>query len=223
MNELWQRWRLLAPREQWLVYATGLVVVLMAYVLLWADPQGLRLQHSRQAQQADVQRIEQAEAELAALQARAAADPNLAYRQALQQSEAQAGELQARIASDTAGLASPAQMQQVLRELLQARPQLRVLALQSFSEPLDLPQDNTLPADDAAQSPAALPLQLYRHGVRLTLEGGYFELLGYLQAVRGSQVRLYWQSLDYQVQETGSARIVLLLYTLSREQGWLGV
>ena len=84
-----------------------------------------------------MQRIEQAEAELAALQARAAADPNLAYRQALQQSEAQAGELQARIASDTAGLASPAQMQQVLRELLQARPQLRVLALQSFSEPLE--------------------------------------------------------------------------------------
>ena len=23
MNELWQRWRLLAPREQWLIYATG--------------------------------------------------------------------------------------------------------------------------------------------------------------------------------------------------------
>ena len=37
--------------------------------------------------------------------------------------------------------------------------------------------------------------------------------------------RLFWERLDYQVGEAGpgKARIVVELYTLSREAGWVGV
>ena len=69
------------------------------------------------------------------------------------------------------------------------------------------------------------PLTLYKQGLRLSLEGGYFDLLSYLQAIQASGWRLHWDSLDYQVgKEAGApATITLVLYTLSREAGWIGV
>ncbi|HJE29851.1 MAG TPA: MSHA biogenesis protein MshJ, partial [Pseudomonas nitrititolerans] len=59
----------------------------------------------------------------------------------------------------------------------------------------------------------------------LTLEGGYFELLTYLNAIQASGWRLHWDSLDYEVGEAGAgrARIILDLHTLSRDAGWVGV
>ena len=77
----------------------------------------------------------------------------------------------------------------------------------------------------ALQLAVAPAVSLYRHGVRLTLEGGYFELIAYLQAVQASGWRLHWQQLDYQVDAGGSGRasIRLELYTLSRQAGWVGV
>ncbi|MOA64740.1 hypothetical protein D3C78_1908920 [compost metagenome] len=66
--------------------------------------------------------------------------------------------------------------------------------------------------------------------MRVTLEGSYFELRDYLRAIEQQSLapggrRLFWERLDYQVGEAGpgQARIVLELYTLSREAGWVGV
>jgi MSHA biogenesis protein MshJ len=66
---------------------------------------------------------------------------------------------------------------------------------------------------------------LYRHGLRLQLQGGYFDLLSYLQAIQGSGWMLNWDSLDYRVGKAGpgQAQISLKLYTLSRQAGWVGV
>jgi MSHA biogenesis protein MshJ len=61
--------------------------------------------------------------------------------------------------------------------------------------------------------------------VNLKLQGGYFDLLRYLQAIQGTQWKLNWDSLDYRVGEAGAAhaQISLQLYTLSRYAGWIGV
>ena len=80
----------------------------------------------------------------------------------------------------------------------------------------------------AAGNPATAaeaPLTLYKHGLKLSLEGGYFDLLSYLQAIQASGWRLHWDSLDYQVSKVAGApaTITLVLYTLSREAGWIGV
>jgi len=69
------------------------------------------------------------------------------------------------------------------------------------------------------------PVVFYRHGLRLTLEGGYFDLLAYLNAIQASGWRLHWDSLNYEVGEEGAsrARVILDLHTLSRDAGWVGV
>lgn len=225
MNKWWQRWYAMAPRERWLAYGVGLCVVGMLYVLLIGDVLGQRLAKQNSSWQLAEESRLNAENGLLELQARLAADPNLQYRSALLAASASREELIRQIDQHTAELVTPQKMQTVLQELLRKQPQLRVVGMASFSEPVELAsvEPQTPPASDqVAPAPA---VTLYRHGLQLQLEGGYFDLLSYLQAVQASGWQLNWDSLDYQVGEAGpsKATIRLKLYTLSRHAGWVGV
>ncbi len=221
MNKVVAYWRGLAPREQWLAYAVGLALLIMFYVLAIAEPLNKRLAAQHQRQQSAQTRQLEAESSLLDIQARLAADPNLTYRQALQAVQANHDQLLQRIDVETSTLVSPAKMKALLQDLLRNQDQLKLIALESSSAPL------ALPGATAAQSPEqkAPPIVFYRHGLRLTLEGGYFALVSYLNAIQASGWRLHWDSLDYDVDEGGAsrARIILELHTLSRDAGWVGV
>ncbi|MDX5371619.1 MAG: type II secretion system protein M [Pseudomonadaceae bacterium] len=223
MNNWLQRWQGMAPREQWLTYAVGLVLLGMFYLLLLGDPLSAKLARQQAAIKLAEGRVAEAAAGLAELQARLAADPNIPYRSALLAASASREELLRQIDSGTAELVTPAKMKAVLQSLLRAQQGLSLVGMQSFSEPVQLAQDDAAQASDsAAVAPVAV---LYRHGLVLQLEGGYFDLLQYLQAVQASGWKLNWDSLDYRVGEAGPGRaqISLKLFTLSREAGWVGV
>src|SRR5690606_42028490 len=118
-------------------------------------------------------------------------------------------------------LIAPVKMKVLLQDLLRTQDKLKLIELESSSTPLTLPGN---PQADAEQRKTA-PLTFYRHGLRLTLEGGYFELLTYLNAIQARGWRLHWDSLDYEVGEAGAgrARIILDLHTLTRDAGRGGV
>lgn len=216
-----QRWLALAPREQWLTALVGAALLGIVYLLLVAEPLAQRIaQQASEREQADARRLE-AENSLLELQARLAADPNRLYRVALDAAQASREQILQRIDKETSSLVSPARMKVLLQDLLRRQPRLQMVGLQSFSAPLELPAAET-PANGEAQ-PATV--SFYRHGLRLTLQGGYFDLLDYLQAVQNSGWRLHWDSLDYHIEEAGpdKARITLELHTLSRDAGWIGV
>lgn len=224
MNKWLLRWQGLAPREQWLGYGIALVLTGVLYLLLLGDPLAARLAKQKANYQLTEARRLEAESGIATLQAQLAADPNLQYRSALLAAAASREELIRQIDENTAALVSPEKMKAVLEDLLRAQPRLRLVGLNSFSEPVQLPGvASAAGAVDAA--PSAAPVTLYRHGVRLQLEGGYFDLLAYLQAIQATEWSLNWDSLDYQVGDGGPARakISLQLYTLSRQAGWVGV
>lgn len=228
MNKWLLRWQGMAPREQWLGYCIALVLTGVVYLLLLGDPLAARVaKQTASYKLAEARRLE-AESGIATLQAQLAADPSMQYRSALLAAAANREELIRQIDAHTDALITPGKMKALLEDLLRAQPGLRLVALNSFSEPVQLPTAvaaASSAAGTAAPAPTAEPVTLYRHGVRLQLEGGYFDLLAYLQAIQGSAWLLNWDSLDYQVGEAGPARasISLQLYTLSRHAGWVGV
>jgi MSHA biogenesis protein MshJ len=205
-----------------LAYGVGLSLLGMVYVLLIGDPLSARLNKQQSSwQEAQARELAAANA-LLDLQQRLAADPNLQYRSALLTASASREALIQQIDQYTAELITPQNMQTVLQELLRKQPQLSVLAMSSFSEPVQLPSVEPVAVTAVSNPPA---ITLYRHGLELQLEGGYFDLLNYLQAVQASGWQLNWDSLDYQVGDAGpgKASIRLKLYTLSRHAGWVGV
>lgn len=228
MNKWLLRWQGMAPREQWLGYGIALVLTGVVYLLLLGDPLAARVaKQTANYKLAEARRLE-AESGIATLQAQLAADPGMQYRSALLAAAASREELIRQIDAHTEALITPEKMKALLEDLLRAQPRLRLVGLSSFSEPVQLPATAAPAASaagTAAPAPAVEPVTLYRHGVRLQLEGGYFDLLAYLQAIQGSAWLLNWDSLDYQVGEAGpgSASISLQLYTLSRHAGWVGV
>jgi len=221
MNKLIQQWQALAPREQWLTYGVGLALLVMFYVLLVAEPLGLRIAAETSRQQDARTRLLAADNSLLEIQAKLAADPNLSYRQALAAAQTSHDNLLQRIDLETSTLISPTRMKALLQDLLRNQTQLKLVALESSSGPLAMPATATVEGAELKKPPVVF----YRHGLRLTLEGGYFDLLGYLNAIQASGWRLHWDSLNYEVGEEGAgrARVILDLHTLSRDAGWVGV
>ncbi|WP_312255481.1 type II secretion system protein GspM [Stutzerimonas nitrititolerans] len=221
MNKWLQRWQAFAPREQWLCFAVGLGLVVMLYMMLVADPLAARIAAEQNRQRLAESRQLEADSTLREIQAKLAADPNLTYRQALQSAQADRTRILQRIDEETRALIAPVKMKALLQDVLRTQDKLKLIELESSSTPLTLPGNVQT---DAEQRKTA-PLTFYRHGLRLTLEGGYFELLTYLNAIQASGWRLHWDSLDYEVGEAGAgrARIILDLHTLSRDAGWVGV
>lgn len=223
MNKWLQRWQGLAPREQWLAYAVGLMLLGLLYLLLIGDPLASKAVRQEAALRMAEARVAEASAGIEELKAKLAADPNIPYHSALQAASASRDQLLTQIDRGTAELVTPEQMKAVLQSLLQAQQGLSLVAMQSFSEPVQLP-DPDHPVEQS-NKPSTAPVLLYRHGLVLQLEGGYFDLLSYLQAVQGSGWKLNWDRLDYVVGESGPGRaqITLKLFTLSRKAGWVGV
>src|SRR5690606_23336916 len=63
---------------------------------------------------------------------------------------------------------------------------------------------------------------LFRHGLRLQLKATYDGLVEYQQRLDSLPWRVYWQTLDYQVQQYPHADVLLELYTFSLNEEVLG-
>jgi MSHA biogenesis protein MshJ len=141
--------------------------------------------------------------------------------------------------SDIASVDS--QLQSVSQRLIKAE-QLP-LALQdvlSKAERVTLLEVNTMPAmelqltqlSESGQTssqtstksqPGAQNAGVYMHAVELKLAGNYAEVLQLLKSLEQLPWRFYWQTLDYKVIQYPRAEILLRVYTLSSEEGLLGV
>jgi len=95
-------------------------------------------------------------------------------------------------------------------ELATAPPAAPPMAAPATSTP---PNNNTLPA---TPGPA-----LYRHGVELTVEGSYADLLAYLHALEAMPQRVLWGGVQMKVEQYPKVVTTLRLYTLSMDRGWL--
>jgi MSHA biogenesis protein MshJ len=82
------------------------------------------------------------------------------------------------------------------------------------------------PAPAATAAPAALPpgdgAPLYRHGVEITVEGNYGDLMGYLSALESLPgPRLLWGGIKLKVEKHPTVQLSLTVYTLSLDRAWL--
>jgi len=99
----------------------------------------------------------------------------------------------------------------VLEEMLERNKRLRLVDLK------------TLPITDLAATQGPAGRRIFRHGVELTLDGGYLDLHAYLQALERLSTQLYWGKLEMSVAAYPVATLKLTVYTLSFNQAWLVV
>lgn len=120
------------------------------------------------------------------------------------------------------GLVPPQQMAAMLRGMLSQHKGLTLMSLKN-RVPSPLVAVVTPSEDEElALSQQTAPV-LYQHGIELQLTGSYLDTLNYLHQLQGLSQRLFWDSVDIEMSDRyPNARVLLNVYTLSFQEGWIG-
>ena len=193
----------------------GLIVGLLLLVwdsLVWAPlaQQGKQLQSQRVSALTDQGTQQQV---IDALTTRLALDPDAEHRQERERLQAELLRIEQELDQAVAGIVAPEEMPALLARLLKQRHGLRLVRLENLTP---VPMLEVPPADQ-------LDVNLYRHPLRIELEGSYLEALAYLQALEQATAGLGWERLELRVTGYPLARILVVVHTLSSKKEWLGV
>ncbi|MHB1951447.1 MAG: hypothetical protein ACYCQK_08230 [Acidiferrobacteraceae bacterium] len=130
-------------------------------------------------------------------------------REQLQALKARLAAVDASLSSMTEGLVTPQDMVALVEKVLARSPGIRVVSVQN------------MPAV-AAVSGASPSAALYRHGLKIVVEGRYPALVHYLKSLEGLHWKVFWGRAHLAVVRYPVSRLTLVLYTLSLHRGWIG-
>ena len=192
------------------------VLLLAATVaVLFLSVDSLGLQPTLKAQQVTEERISELEMKLGALRQQAMLlsyktdEDTLAARYRSRDTlAAELAALDARLVDQLGALVEPAQAAELLEQVLTRHRGLKITSLRASAEPL---KEVTGNADQAGK--------LGRYQLDLVLEGGYLDLMRYLEALESMPWKFFWQMVDFRVNDYPRAVSRLQLYTLGAQDG----
>ena len=211
MKAQWQGWAqqiaALSLRERILILLTGVVLLGAMGIYGWLDDADTRLGQDRQALAAAQRDLEILTLENQGKQARLGRDPDAQVREQLAGVETTLRQMDAELLAQTVDLIPAHEMPAVLEALLSRSANLHMLALTSLKpEPLMAGEQK---------------VNLFRHGIRLQLEGGYFDVYQYLKALEALPRHFYWKGFDYRVVVFFNDTATTEIYTLSTSKEFI--
>lgn len=225
----------LSPRERVLCFGAAAIVLVFAGQIAVLGP--LERKQTLLIAQAQEQRsaLETADAETAKKLAEYAADPNQPLRERLAAARADTLRMEDDLRTMQKGLVPPERIAPLLESILRANGRLKLVSLRTL--PVDTVDGNAKGAGTVGvQGPAAAPLAvaadpakpapavgtvLYRHGVELTVRGGYLDMVDYMTALEALPTQLFWGRAQLDAEDTPNVRLTLTLYTLSLDPKWM--
>ena len=222
LDQALQKIDALSVRERVILFVLLLAGIWAAMdVLLLTPKENARKQ---QEQKLAAARAQMSEAEQTLMLIANQPDPDLAarlrldhVRKNLDDRMQTAGLLQAR-------MVAPKDRVEVLQGLMAAQPGLRLAGLETLpAEPIGA----SPPAKSQSNQPARIAepetSALYKHGVKITLVGGYAALTRYMERLEHLPVGFYWARAELDASAHPEISLTLILYTLSQERTWLTV
>jgi len=204
-------------RERLLIFATAVLVVGTLVNALALEPAQARRKLLQQQLAEQDARFKANQAQIEALVAARSVDPDAANRARLNEVRNRIAESEARLAGFQQGLVSSDRMADMLREVLSRNRSLKLISLRT------LPAISLLDAGRQEGKLASQKGAIYRHGVEVSVEGSYADLLAYAEQLEAMPWQVYWGGASLSVRDYPLSRLTLTLYTLSLEQAWLSV
>jgi len=227
MKQAWEklarRFDALRPRERVMVFAAGVAIIAGLGFVLAID--GALARHKILAANAEKHRIDLAQlqkqnAELSRLLNQ---DADAEGRKRIDDLRRQLGSYDTELRSLQQELVPPNRMVKVLEDMLSRDShvrlvKLRTLPVAALMEPAGVPADNT-----AAKLPAPPKNLVYKHGMELTVEGNYLDLLEYQARLEKLPWRMFFARTSVNAIDYPRVLMTIKLYTLSLEEAWLVV
>lgn len=209
-------------RERVLIFLTLLALVF----LLWDFLVQATFDRERKSLQAEAEKLtteqKALETQLSTLTMSLASDPAIAKTKEVDLLNSNISAVESRLSGLSQGLISAEQLPQVLEDVLQRTASVKLLQVRTLAA-TEL-QLATVKSDLAGNAkPDVLGAGVYKHGVLIRVAGNYSQLIQLMTEIEALQWKFYWESLDYTVKEYPNAEIEIRVFTLSSEEGLLGV
>eukprot|EP01026_Neomeris_dumetosa_P059520 TRINITY_DN55625_c0_g1_i1.p1 TRINITY_DN55625_c0_g1~~TRINITY_DN55625_c0_g1_i1.p1 ORF type:complete len:310 (-),score=26.99 TRINITY_DN55625_c0_g1_i1:45-974(-) len=167
-------------------------------------------------------------------------DPNAVKKREIDRLEKKLQELDKNLQELAVGLIPADKLPDALYDVLQSVGSLKLVGMETLAAsrlqliedaPEENLEDNPVPNEEG-EVPELLvddveeeeeKVGVFKHSVVVAIEGKYFDVVSYLNALENLEWKIYWESVDYQVTEYPKARVLIEVYTLSTEEGVLGV
>lgn len=220
-----------SSREQYLIIAAGVVAIGFILFSLFLDAPFQRISQLNkdiiQTQQSNKSNVNS----INVLEQALREDPNVALKKELSQYQAKLGEIDQQLLQLTSDLIDPIQMRYALIKLLKLQKGVKLLSFEVLpAQPVT--KNNVENRDNVAEKKllavkkvnADVPqLRLYRHGIKIKLQGQYFQLRKYLSQLEGLSWKFFWQEFDYQLKAYPVSELEVEIYSLSTAEEFIGV
>lgn len=225
MKQAWgkyaRKFDALQPRERIMVFAAGVVVIAGLLFVLFVD--GAMSKNKIASVNLDRHRTElaQLQTQNAELARQLKQDPDAGARKRVEELNRQLSTYDGELRDVQQGLVPPNKMVKVLEEMLTRDAHVRLVKLRTLPV-ASLVEPAEKPAADSVQAKPAKSL-VYKHGIELTVEGSYNELLEYQTRLEKLPWRMFFARANVNSVDYPKVYMTVTLYTLSLEEAWLVV
>jgi MSHA biogenesis protein MshJ len=208
-------------RERALICVSLLALLFMVWDFLVLAPMHKKLVEKETAVKAMQSQQTALQTQLATIQMALLNDPNQQKNQQIQQLQSDVSIADEKLQNASQNIIRADMLPQVMQDVLAKTAQLSLLKVDT----LPVTELNTAIAKSSNPSAADanVPVGVYKHPVELTFVGDFAQVLNLLLALESLPWKFYWQSLDYRVAQYPNAKVILRVYSISSEEGLLGV
>ena len=195
----------------------------------------LRIEQLNQQISKSQQSIENKKNSIQVLEQALQEDPNVTLEKELAQYQAKLGAIDQQLLALTSDLIDPIQMRYALIKLLKLQKGVKLLSFQVLpasavtkantetDADANSEQDKNVTVIADAKQEETTQLRLYRHGIKIKLQGQYFQLKDYLTQLEGLSWKFFWQEFDYRLKAYPVSELEIEIYSLSTAQEFIGV
>lgn len=244
MKQQWQEssqnFLKLTIREQYLILLTGLVAIFFILFYIFIDEKMV----SNASTSSKIVQLsssnESLKVSVLELQAALQRDPNENTRKKILQYEAKLAKIDTKLLTLTSDLISPIQMRYALLDLLTLEKGVSLLSFELLgAKPLLSNPESNLESNPTEKSASGSSLKtssavrhsnestagvnLYRHGIKIKLSGGYFELHDYLTQLEKLPWKFFWQDFNFKLIEYPNSELEIEMYSLGTKKEFVGV
>ena len=236
--QLWrtysEKFLAISQREQILILVSGLVVIIFGFFNLSIDGNLVAIAQDKKQVRQLSSANRSMENSIQTLQQSLMQDPNAALNRQIEQYEHKLAKVDQALLTLTSDLIDPIQMRHALVELLKVQKGVSLASFQLIgATPMAMGSSRTADeksgqaqekAPDKAEDAKAEveSLVLYRHGIKIKLQGSYFQLRDYLTQLESLQWKFFWQEFHYQLKEYPISELDIEIYSLSTRQEFIG-
>lgn len=203
-------------RERMLLLLVIFALIYALWTLLIDDSQSKQFVQLNQQLLATRTKLQEQRAALAIAESSVNKDPDAQLKREVIQLEADIATIDARLSEAAVGLVPAAELPRMLEAMVSQTSGLKLKRLET------LPIEQLQLVEVTGAQATGPSTGVFRHTVQIELQGTYFAIQAYMQALQTLNWRFYWDSLEYEVESYPTGVAKLVVYTLSTERGVVG-